>query len=48
MSTLQLEQKKTCGGCGISEIDMFAEFNHKLFCPQCFKQEIENRIKLVS
>lgn len=48
MSILQLEQKNVCGGCGSGEVGLFAEFNHKLLCSQCFKDEIENRVKLVS
>jgi hypothetical protein len=48
MSTLQLEQKRVCGGCSSDELGQFAEFNGKLFCSQCFKNEIENRVKLVS
>lgn len=48
MSALQLEQKRVCGGCGSGELDLFAEFNGKLLCSQCFKNEIENRVKLLS
>jgi len=44
MSTLQLH---VCGGCG-NEASVFAEFNQKLLCPQCFKQEIESRVKAIS
>jgi hypothetical protein len=47
MSTLQLEQH-ACGGCGNGETGLFAEFNQKLLCSQCFKQEIESRVKAAS
>lgn len=46
MSILELEVKKACAGCGNSEAGLFAEFNQKLLCSQCFKQEIESRVKL--
>lgn len=48
MSILQLEQKSVCGGCGNSEVGLFAEFNHKQFCSQCFKSQIERHIKSMS
>lgn len=48
MSILQLEQENVCGGCGNSEVGLFAEFNHKQFCSQCFKTQIERHIKSVS
>jgi len=48
MSTLQLEQKNVCGGCGNGEVGLFAEFNHKLLCSKCFGLEIENRVKLAA
>ena len=48
MSTLQLELRTACGGCGSDEKGLFAEFNEKLLCSQCFKNEIESRVKLVS
>jgi hypothetical protein len=47
MSTLQLEQH-ACGGCGNGETGLFAEFNQKLLCTLCFKQEIESRVKAAS
>lgn len=48
MSILEMEVKKVCAGCGNSEAGLFAEFNQKLLCSQCFKQEIESRVKLTS
>jgi len=48
MSTLQLEQKHVCGGCSNGEVGLYAEFNGKLLCSQCFKDEIEGRVKLFS
>ena len=48
MSLLELEVKKACAGCGNSEAGLFAEFNQRLLCSLCFKQEIESRVKLVS
>jgi hypothetical protein len=46
MSTLQLQH--VCGGCGKGEAGLFAEFNQKLLCSQCFKQEIESRVRASS
>jgi hypothetical protein len=46
MSILQLE-KSACVSCGSGE-NAFAEFNNRLLCPQCFRNEIESRVKLVS
>jgi hypothetical protein len=48
MSTLQLEEKHVCSGCMNGEVGLFAEFNGKLLCSQCFKNEIENRVGLAS
>jgi len=48
MSILELEVKKACAGCGNSEAGLFAEFNQRLLCSLCFRQEIESRIKLAS
>ena len=48
MSTLQLEQKHVCSGCMNGEVGLFAEFNGKLLCSQCFKNEIENHVGLAS
>ncbi len=48
MSIVELEVKKSCAGCGDAEADLFAEFNHRLLCTQCFKQEIESLVKLTS
>ena len=48
MSILELEVKNACAGCGNSEAGLFAEFNQKLLCPQCFRQEIESRVKVAS
>jgi hypothetical protein len=39
-STLQLEQKNVCGECENSDVGLFAEFNHKQFCSECFKRQI--------
>lgn len=47
MSTSQLDQNKVCGDCGNGELGLFAEFNSKLLCSQCFKNEIESRVKFV-
>jgi len=44
MSTVQVQQPKVCGDCGNSETGLFAEFNHKLLCTQCFKSEIMSRV----
>jgi hypothetical protein len=44
MSTLQLH---VCGGCG-DEAGVFAEFNQKLLCSQCFRQAIESRVSVAS
>jgi hypothetical protein len=46
MSTIQLQH--VCGGCGKGEAGLFAEFNQKLLCTMCFKQEIESRVKASS
>jgi len=48
MSILELEVKTACAGCGNSGAGLFAEFNQKLLCSQCFKQEIKSRVKLMS
>jgi len=47
MSALQLEQRNVCGCCGNSETSLFAEFNSKMLCTECFKKEIENHVQLV-
>jgi hypothetical protein len=48
MSALQLQEKSVCGGCGNGEVGLFAEFNHKLLCSKCFKQEIERHVAAIS
>jgi hypothetical protein len=48
MSALQLEQKNVCGCCENGEVGLFAEFNNKLLCTECFKKEIENHVQLVA